>query len=103
MDASGRRQYSEEFKRRLAKMALEPGASVAGIALAHRINANPLFKWRQDYLRQRDRMTSDATARELAPPPVSPLEATLLPGFSWPSWPRSRARRARRALSLIHI
>ena len=50
VDASGRRQYSVEFKRRLAQLALEPGASVAGIALAHRINANQLFKWRQDYL-----------------------------------------------------
>ena len=75
VDASGRRQYSPEFKRRLARLALEPGASVAGIALAHRINANQLFKWRQDYLRQRDRMASDATARE----PASLPEATLLP------------------------
>ena len=53
VDASGRRQYSVEFKRRLAKLALEPGASVAGIALAHQINANHLFKWRQEYLQQR--------------------------------------------------
>ncbi|MBK8508119.1 MAG: transposase [Candidatus Competibacteraceae bacterium] len=71
VDASGRRQYSLEFKRRLAKLALEPGASVAGIALAHRINANQLFKWRQDYLRQR----GEATAPEPTPPP----EVTLLP------------------------
>lgn len=71
VDASGRRQYSVEFKRRLAQLALEPGASVAGIALAHRINANQLFKWRQDYLRQQE----EAAALELEPGP----EATLLP------------------------
>lgn len=71
VDASGRRQYSVEFKRRLAKLALEPGASVAGIALAHRINANQLFKWRQDYLRQQGETT--------VPEPTPPPEATLLP------------------------
>lgn len=42
VDASGRRQYSTEIKRRLAQLALEWGASVVGIALAHRINANQL-------------------------------------------------------------
>ncbi|MBK8168591.1 MAG: transposase [bacterium] len=41
VDAPGRRQYSVEFKRRLVELALEPGPPVAGIALAHRINANP--------------------------------------------------------------
>ena len=71
VDASGRRQYSLEFKRRLAKLALEPGASVAGIALAHRINANQLFKWRQDYLRQQGETT--------VPEPTLPPEVTLLP------------------------
>ena len=77
VDASGRRQYSVEFKRRLAKLALEPGASVAGIALAHRINAKQMFKWRQDYLRQR----GEATALEPAPKPepAPEPEATLLP------------------------
>ena len=74
VDASGRRQYSLAFKRRLAQLALEPGASVAGIALAHRINANQLFKWRQDYLRQVGPMA-------LKPRPSGQLEpaATLLP------------------------
>lgn len=72
VDASGRRQYSVKCKQRLARLVLEPGASVAGIALAHRINANPLFKWRQDYLRQRD----EATALEPKPEPKP--DATLL-------------------------
>ncbi|MBK8168695.1 MAG: transposase [bacterium] len=34
VDASGRRRHSPEFKRRLTRLALEPGASVAGIARA---------------------------------------------------------------------
>lgn len=32
IDASGRRRYSVEHKQRLAKLTLEPRASVAGIA-----------------------------------------------------------------------
>ncbi|MCP5452323.1 MAG: transposase [Gammaproteobacteria bacterium] len=52
IDTSGRRQYSVEYKQRLAQLTLEPGASVAGIALQHRLNANQLFKWRRWYLRQ---------------------------------------------------
>ena len=75
VDASGRRQYSLAFKRRLAQLALEPGVSVAGIALAHRINANQLFKWRQDYLRQ----LGGTTALEPKPEPPPEPEATLLP------------------------
>ena len=81
VDASGRRQYSVEFKWRLARLALEPGASVAGIALAHRINANQLFKWRQDYLRQGGQTATDAAEPEarllpvvMAPADQPPLE-----------------------------
>ena len=70
IDTSGRRQYSVEYKRRLAQLTLEPGASVAGIALAHRLNANPLFKWRRWYLRQ-----PRLTVAEPVPAPA----ATLLP------------------------
>lgn len=73
VDASGRRQYRVDFKRRLAEMALEPGVSVAGIVLAHRINTNQLFKWRQDYLRQVGPM---ALKLQLTGQPKS---ATLLP------------------------
>jgi len=47
IDTSGRRQYSVEYKRHLAKLTLEPGASVAGIALRHRLNTNQLFKWQR--------------------------------------------------------
>ena len=79
MDASGRRHYSVKFKRRLARLTLEPGASVAGIARAHRINANQLFKWRRWYLRQPELPQS-------APPEPEPEPgATLLPVVVAPS------------------
>jgi transposase len=63
---TGRRRFTPEFKRHLVELTLHPGASVAGIALAHQLNANQLFKWRRDYLRRQD-----------APPAVPP--AMLLP------------------------
>ena len=39
-----------DFKRQLAELSFEPGASVALIARQNDINANLLFKWRRQYL-----------------------------------------------------
>ena len=47
-----RRHYDQAFKRHLVELTLVPGASVARIALDHRINANILFRWRRHYLRE---------------------------------------------------
>jgi transposase len=46
-----RRQHDRAFKADLVEQCLEPGASVAAVALAGGINANLLFKWRRDHLR----------------------------------------------------
>jgi transposase-like protein len=43
--SNGRRVYHAAAKRELVRCCLEPGVSVAGIALAHGINANLLRKW----------------------------------------------------------
>jgi transposase len=42
-----RRRWSAETKRRLVAMTLEPGASMAGVAREHGLNANLLFNWRR--------------------------------------------------------
>ena len=47
-----RRSYEAAFKRHLVELSLVPGASVARIALDHRLNANILFKWRRHHLRE---------------------------------------------------
>ena len=47
-----RRHYDQAFKRHLVELTLVPGASVARIALDHRLNANILFRWRRHYLRE---------------------------------------------------
>ncbi len=41
----GRRVYSPSHKRAIVERCLQPGVSVAGIALAHGINANLVRKW----------------------------------------------------------
>jgi transposase len=41
----GRRRYDPQSKRRLAQACLQPGVSLAGMALKHGVNANLLRKW----------------------------------------------------------
>jgi transposase len=45
VNATGRRTYSEEYKRSLVKQCLVPGVSVAGMGLKYGINANLLRRW----------------------------------------------------------
>lgn len=45
-----RREHSAEFKRALVARSLEPGVSVAAIAMEGGINANLLFGWRRKHL-----------------------------------------------------
>ena len=47
-----RRRFTQEFKRQAVEQTLAPGASAAGVALKYRLNANVLFKWRRQYLRE---------------------------------------------------
>jgi transposase len=44
-----RRRHSLEEKRRVVEETLQPGASVARVALAHGVNANQVFAWRRLY------------------------------------------------------
>lgn len=45
----GRRRYDPQSKRDLAKACLQPGVSLAGMALKHGVNANLLRKWVGSY------------------------------------------------------
>lgn len=40
-----RRQHSAEFKRQVVDACRKPGTSVAGVALAHGVNANLVRRW----------------------------------------------------------
>ncbi|ELR4512118.1 IS66-like element accessory protein TnpA, partial [Escherichia coli] len=56
-----RTSYSREFKIRLVKQALQPGAVVARIAREHGINDNLLLKWKSQY---EDGLLSDDDIQE---------------------------------------
>jgi transposase len=47
--SNGRRTYSVAAKRALVELCNRPGISVAGMALAHGINANLLRRWMVQY------------------------------------------------------
>ncbi len=53
-----------EEKLRIVKLALEPGASVASVALANGVNANQVFRWKRQYERGEfePRRSNSATA-----------------------------------------
>ena len=42
-----RRRHAQELKARVLAACAEPGASVAGVAQAHGLNANLVHKWRR--------------------------------------------------------
>ena len=52
--ASGRKRRvfrRVEEKLRIVRLTLEPGASVASVALANGVNANQVFRWKRQYER----------------------------------------------------
>ena len=85
-----RRRYDAGFKREVVEKTLQPGASVAAIALEHRLNSNLLFKWRRDHLRQLAR---------LAPVPAP----TMLPVVVESPTTEIVSTRSRVAASVIEI
>ncbi|ENE8568909.1 transposase [Salmonella enterica] len=69
-----RTRYSREFKEELVRQSLQPGASVAFIARENGVNANLLFKWKNDL--QEDALAADSSSPEGEPLPV---ELTSVP------------------------
>jgi len=65
-----RREHSAEFKRELVARSLEPGVSVAAVAMDGGINANLLFGWRRRHLE---------SLAQAEPAPVRSHSAVLLP------------------------
>lgn len=77
----GRCLYDPEAKRELVRICLQPGISVAKVALEHGINANLLRKWIGLYREK----TSSALNSSVASPvfaPVIPLATSKLAGTS---------------------
>ena len=45
-----RRRFTQEYRRQVVEETLVSGASIAGVALKHRLNANLVFTWRRKLL-----------------------------------------------------
>jgi len=77
-------------------LSLEPGVSVAAIAMAHGINANLLFGWRRRHLEaagQREPATPAVAPAVLLPVTINatPSEARRAPAPSAPAAPTPRS------------
>ena len=84
----GRSCYDREAKRELIEASMQPGVSVAGIALRHGINANLLRTWIRRYQLEGEQglaAGSQAATAKLSPPafiPVVPAKNAVRPGRS---------------------
>jgi transposase len=75
-----------EEKLRIVKLTLEPGASVAGIALANGVNANQVFRWKRQYERGELQPRRSKPSAALVPVTMAAeLEAPKLVESSIPS------------------
>jgi transposase len=91
--ATKRRSYEAAFKRHLVELSLAPGASVAKIALDHRLNANILFKWRRQHLRELAR-SAPKPAAGLLPVTVMEPERTVVEAAARAPGPTPRRQAA---------
>ena len=99
-----RRHHDRAFKARLVEECLQPGASVAAIAMDNGINANLLFKWRRDH--RRAATGADATQSVLLPVRLTQSEeaspSAAVPS-SLPSVAPGSARTARAGVIELEI
>jgi transposase-like protein len=69
-----RRSYSSELKSRVVAQTQVPGASVAGVALAHSINANIVHRWLRERAGQSPVSPSGFIALSLEPGKAVPAQ-----------------------------
>lgn len=81
--SSDRQRYSHAFKRQIVEATMVSGASIAGVALLHGINANLLHKWRWRYRRGEYGTVSDPSS--LLPVKIMAPARTALAKASQPT------------------
>jgi transposase len=75
-----------EEKLRIVELTLEPGASVAGVALANGVNANQVFRWKRQFERGELRPRGGKRATALVPVKIaSETEGAKLVESSMPT------------------
>lgn len=88
-----RRRYSKEFRRQVVQETLAPGASVAGVALRHRLNTNLVFTWRRKLLPTL--VPARAKSVKLLPVTIADVGASVPALAPEPVAASQRARRSR--------
>ena len=88
-----RRRFTRHFRRQVVQETLAAGASVAGVALRHRLNANLVFTWRRKLLPSL--VPARAKSVKLLPVTIADAGASV-PGLTpEPVAASQRARRSR--------
>jgi transposase len=84
-----RRIHSDEFKARAVASCMQPGISMAAVAMAHGVNANLLRRW----VREAEMKPSARAVSEIAPQDQAPERKTLFVpiGLPAPTAPASGA------------
>src|SRR5436309_14336014 len=78
MDTVRQGRRSKEERRRIVEETLQPGMSVARVALAHGVNANQVFAWRKLY---REGLLNEEPANALLPVRISGSKQKLRPAL----------------------
>ena len=73
--SNGKRRYDAESKRRLIEASLQPGVSVAGLALKAGVNANQLRSWIRLYQERGGRVSPPGKRIE----PVPTIPSSFIP------------------------
>ena len=74
-----RRRHSEEFKRQVVEACMQPGVSVAAVALANGLNANYLRQWVKAHRESAGQGGAEGSDNVLAATPAAVVPVTLAP------------------------
>ena len=99
VNRTGRRTFTLEYKLAVVKQCSEPGVSVAGLALEHRINANLLRRW----IVRHQREQAEASGRSAATMLPVTIESTPSPHAPSSTESGQSKRRARPSAPTIEI
>lgn len=71
------RSYNRAFKMQILRECAQPGATVSGVADAHGMNTNNIYRWRRQVARGELKLVGGAefVALEISPTPVLPASA----------------------------
>lgn len=73
------RTYSRDFKAQMVSACLQPGASVAALALSHGMNANVVHRWLKEHARTGCHQLKALETSPTVAPSISPVEFLQLP------------------------